>query len=169
MIAGVYDNSRRMESSFFSLLSLAGPIKVVANEDGTISVPMATNLAGVPVKWREVEPFVWRDVDGKNLLSAEVRGRTRRALQLRRGLAVHGVRADAGVTYRRAGCCRRFVAGLIALLLTSARVAGLRAGAPALRRAVSARGPGCEGASLGAHRCDRRRRDVHRLGRDGRR
>jgi CubicO group peptidase (beta-lactamase class C family) len=73
MIAGTYENSRRADSSFFSLLGLAGPIKVVANEDHTISVPMATNLAGVPIKWREIEPFVWRDVDGERLLAAQVK------------------------------------------------------------------------------------------------
>lgn len=73
MMAGVYENSRRIDSSFFSLLSLAGPIKVMANPDNTISVSMATNLSGAPIKWREVEPFVYRDADGKNLLAAEVK------------------------------------------------------------------------------------------------
>jgi hypothetical protein len=73
MMVGIYENSRRMESSFFSLLGLAGPIKVMANEDHTISVPMATNLAGVPIRWREIEPFVWRDVDGEKLLAAQVK------------------------------------------------------------------------------------------------
>lgn len=79
MIAGTYENSRRMQSSFFRLLGLAGPIEVTANKDGTISVPLARNMAGVPVKWREVEPFVWREVNGKNLLAAEVQdGRVKR-------------------------------------------------------------------------------------------
>ena len=73
MMVGAYENSRRMDSSFFSLLGLAGPIKVMANADHTISVAMATNLAGVPIKWREVEPFVWRDVDGEKLLAAQVK------------------------------------------------------------------------------------------------
>lgn len=72
MMAGVYENSRRIESSFFKLLGLIGPIKVVANPDHTISVSMALNLAGVPIKWREVEPFVYRDAGGKNLLAAQV-------------------------------------------------------------------------------------------------
>ncbi|HEU4517583.1 MAG TPA: serine hydrolase domain-containing protein, partial [Steroidobacteraceae bacterium] len=72
MISGVYDISRRMDSSFFKLMSLAGPTKVTTNEDGTISVSLATNLSGVPIKWREVEPFVWRDVDGEALLGAQV-------------------------------------------------------------------------------------------------
>jgi hypothetical protein len=71
MISGVYDNSRRIESSFFSLLNLVGVIKVFPNEDGTISTSIAVNPAGVPIKWREVEPFVWRNVDGEDLLSAQ--------------------------------------------------------------------------------------------------
>jgi hypothetical protein len=73
LISGIYENSRRMETSFLSLLGLAGPIKVIANPDHTITVSMARNLAGAPIKWREVEPFVWRDVDGKNLLAAQVK------------------------------------------------------------------------------------------------
>ncbi len=73
LIAGAYESSRRMDSSFLRLLNLLGTAKVVPNEDGTITVSMATNLAGVPIKWREVEPFVWRDVHGKNLLAAEVK------------------------------------------------------------------------------------------------
>ena len=72
LITGVYDNSRRMDSSFFKLLALAGPVKVFPNEDGTISASIATSLGGVPIKWREVEPFVWRDVNGESLLSAKV-------------------------------------------------------------------------------------------------
>jgi hypothetical protein len=73
LMTGIYENSRRMDSSFFSLLGLAGGIKVMANPDHTISVSMAKNLAGAPIKWREVEPFVWRDVDGKSLLAAQVK------------------------------------------------------------------------------------------------
>lgn len=73
LMTGIYENSRRMDSSFFSLLGLAGGIKVMANPDHTISVSMARNLAGAPIKWREVEPFVWRDVDGGSLLSAQVK------------------------------------------------------------------------------------------------
>ncbi len=72
MMVGTYDGSRRSDSSFFRLLSLAGPTKVAVNADGTLNVPMARNLAGVPIKWHEIEPFVWRDVDGQTLLAAQV-------------------------------------------------------------------------------------------------
>ncbi|MET0532927.1 MAG: serine hydrolase domain-containing protein [Steroidobacter sp.] len=73
MIAGIYDNSRRIDSSFFSALGLLSPIKVMANEDHTISVSLADGLAGAPVKWKEIEPFLWRQVNGKTLLAAEVK------------------------------------------------------------------------------------------------
>ncbi|MDY6947458.1 MAG: serine hydrolase domain-containing protein [Pseudomonadota bacterium] len=72
MMTGVYQVSRRLETNFLRLLGLASPVKVFTNQDGTISVSMATDVAGVPIKWREVEPFVWRDVDGENFLSAQV-------------------------------------------------------------------------------------------------
>jgi CubicO group peptidase (beta-lactamase class C family) len=72
MMAGLYDNSRRSQSSFLSLLNLFGQTKVYPNEDGTISVSIVRDLAGEPVRWREIEPFVWRDTAGKQLLAAEV-------------------------------------------------------------------------------------------------
>lgn len=72
MMTGLYQVSRRPETNFLRLLTLVDPVKVFPNQDGTISVSMATNAAGQPIKWREVEPFVWRDVDGKSLLSARV-------------------------------------------------------------------------------------------------
>jgi len=72
MMTGTYQVSRRAETSFFRVLNLASPIKVFPNDDGTISVSLATNVAGTPIKWREVEPFVWRDVDGQSFLSAQV-------------------------------------------------------------------------------------------------
>ena len=72
MMVGAYDNSRRMHSSFFSLLDLIGQVKISVNEDGSLGVSMMQNLAGVPMKWREVEPFVWREVGGKRRLAAKV-------------------------------------------------------------------------------------------------
>jgi CubicO group peptidase (beta-lactamase class C family) len=72
MIAGTYSISRRMETNFFSLLGFIGQYQVTVNEDGTITSPLWTDAAGNLYKWREVEPFVWRAVGGKELLSARV-------------------------------------------------------------------------------------------------
>ena len=42
------------------------------NDDGTVSVSFLEALNGEPKRWREIEPFVWREVDGKDLLAARV-------------------------------------------------------------------------------------------------
>jgi len=70
--SGSYIASRRAESSFLSILNLLQPAKVVANEDGTISVTLLNDLNGEPSKWRESSPWVWTRVDGKSRLAAEV-------------------------------------------------------------------------------------------------
>lgn len=72
MMAGNYDNSRRAESNFMSLVYLMGQTSVVVNEDGTISVPMLTDLSGAPRKWRETGPWLWRDVAGEERLAAQL-------------------------------------------------------------------------------------------------
>ena len=72
-IAGSYIVSRRAESTFLSILNLLQPTKVAANKDNTISVPLLTDLNGEPTKWHEVEPWHWRDADGKARFAAEVK------------------------------------------------------------------------------------------------
>lgn len=71
-IAGRYMSSRRPESNFMAILNLAGMIQVIANDDGTISVPMMAKYSGAPKKWREISPYVWQDVDGGERLAADV-------------------------------------------------------------------------------------------------
>jgi len=70
MIAGRYRVSRRIESNFASLLYMALQTTVADNGDGTIAVSSATSPSGVPLRWREIEPLVWRQEHGKSLLSA---------------------------------------------------------------------------------------------------
>jgi len=71
-IAGTYTSSRRPDSNFLSLANLLGPVKVVPNEDGTISVTIALGVGGAPKKWREVEPWVWQDTNSTDRLAADV-------------------------------------------------------------------------------------------------
>jgi len=65
-ITGLYNSSRRFENSFLKLLSLAGELKVVANDDGTISVEEFKGPNGVPKKYQEIEPFLFREVHGQD-------------------------------------------------------------------------------------------------------
>jgi CubicO group peptidase (beta-lactamase class C family) len=71
-MAGSYILSRRTESSLISILNLLNPVKVVVNEDGTISLPLLRGLNGEPKKFREISPWLWTEVDGKAMLAAEV-------------------------------------------------------------------------------------------------
>jgi len=65
-VAGFYDSSRRMENSFLKLLTIAGQAKVTANEDGTISMDELKGANGVPKKFEEIEPFLYREVHGQD-------------------------------------------------------------------------------------------------------
>ncbi|MBU8976070.1 beta-lactamase family protein [Lysobacter sp. MMG2] len=71
-IAGRYENSRRSDDGFVALAYLLGQTTVAANEDGTITVPDLLGANGAPKKWREVAPYVWRDVDGPDRIAAQV-------------------------------------------------------------------------------------------------
>lgn len=72
MIAGAYNSSRRADSTFMNLVYMLGQTKVIANEDGTISVPMLAGYSGAPKKWKEISPFVWQDTNSGDRLAADV-------------------------------------------------------------------------------------------------
>jgi CubicO group peptidase (beta-lactamase class C family) len=72
LMAGVYESSRRVESTFLSLIYLPSQVKVTATDQGALSVPAFLGLNGQPKKWVEAAPFVWREVGGKERLAAKV-------------------------------------------------------------------------------------------------
>jgi CubicO group peptidase (beta-lactamase class C family) len=78
LVAGIYASSRRAETTFFATIALLGQFAVVANADGTLVIPPLTGPQGRPKVWREVAPFVWREVGGKERLAARIEnGRVR--------------------------------------------------------------------------------------------
>jgi CubicO group peptidase (beta-lactamase class C family) len=72
MMAGTYQVSRRVETTFLAALNLFGHTKVVDNGDGTITVPMFTDLSGAPQVWREIRPYLWVEERGEERLAAVV-------------------------------------------------------------------------------------------------
>jgi CubicO group peptidase (beta-lactamase class C family) len=75
-MAGTYMSSRGQESNFFSVLGFLTQVKVAVDEDGGLHVPALLDAGGEPMKWREVQPYVWQQVGGKERLAARVeRGR----------------------------------------------------------------------------------------------
>ncbi|HKE48830.1 MAG TPA: serine hydrolase domain-containing protein, partial [Rhodanobacteraceae bacterium] len=72
MMAGNWIGSRGAESTFFSVIGLIGQTKVGVDENGGLLIPDAKDLAGKPIKWVEIAPFVWQDANGHDLLAAKV-------------------------------------------------------------------------------------------------
>ena len=73
LLAGTYMSSRRQESNFFSALGFLSQVEVTIDGDGGLLVPALTDIHGEPMKWREVTPFVWHHVEGRERLAARVR------------------------------------------------------------------------------------------------
>jgi CubicO group peptidase (beta-lactamase class C family) len=71
-MAGTYTSSRRPDSNFLSIANLLGPVKVAANEDGTLSVSGVNGFGGAPKKWREVAPYLWQDTESTERMAADV-------------------------------------------------------------------------------------------------
>ena len=73
LMQGTYELTRRFDTSFLGALGLVGqgwfsPITVRANPDATITF----SGFGPPKTYREIGPFLWRQVDGRDLLAAQV-------------------------------------------------------------------------------------------------
>src|SRR5437763_5124411 len=69
LMAGRYTFTRRTHTTFLSLLNLFGEIQVAAEKDGTITVDALKGTDEQPKKWRELAPFVWRNVAGGDRLA----------------------------------------------------------------------------------------------------
>ncbi|SFK40054.1 serine hydrolase domain-containing protein [Rhodanobacter glycinis] len=68
-VAGWYQTSRRNDSAM-RLFNLLSQFHVAASSDGTLTVsPMLSNDAGEPLRWREVAPLKYREMNGRDRLS----------------------------------------------------------------------------------------------------
>lgn len=72
LMAGTYLSSRGQTSNFFSALGFLSQLRVTRDADGGLLVPARRDLNGEPMRWREVAPFVWQQVGGKERLAARV-------------------------------------------------------------------------------------------------
>ncbi|MBB4929506.1 CubicO group peptidase (beta-lactamase class C family) [Lipingzhangella halophila] len=71
MLEGTYANSRSIHSNFLSALYLVNEHQITAQEDGTILLEPSPTT-GKPAVFEEVEPWVWREVDGGSTMAARV-------------------------------------------------------------------------------------------------
>ncbi len=68
LVVGVYESSRTSASNFAALARFLGQIKITMNEDDDLVVA----LGPLAMRWREVEPFVWRHTDGPERLAVKL-------------------------------------------------------------------------------------------------
>ena len=73
MMAGLWQNSRRSESSFIAMAGLLGQTEVSVGPDGELVIPALLDKGGAPRKWVEIAPFVWRDMNGEDRIAAVVK------------------------------------------------------------------------------------------------
>lgn len=79
LVAGEYAWSRQQKGDFQEAIGMIGRFAlgatVVANDDGTITTPayLTFEKNGRSQRWREVAPFVWREVDGDARFFATVK------------------------------------------------------------------------------------------------
>ena len=72
ILTGHYEFSRGTHTTFPALLGLLGQVQVTVDGKNVITVPALKHLDGQPKKWREVAPFVWRNVAGEDHIAAKV-------------------------------------------------------------------------------------------------
>lgn len=72
LISGTWLNSRRSQSSFLAAIGFLEQISLEFDaKKGELVTPFP-GPNGKPRRWVEVAPFLWRDVDGKDRLAAQV-------------------------------------------------------------------------------------------------
>ena len=64
-VSGHYLSSRRAETTVLRVLTVTGEGKVYRNDDGTISVDELKDASGIPMKFGEISPMMFRDVNGQ--------------------------------------------------------------------------------------------------------
>jgi CubicO group peptidase (beta-lactamase class C family) len=72
MMAGLWQNSRRWETHYFSIVNLLGQTKVEVGPKGELVIPSLVGPNGRPQEWVEIAPFIWRDRNGHDRVAAQI-------------------------------------------------------------------------------------------------
>lgn len=71
-VAGYYQSSRASFSTLLTVLQPLNRLKVTATASGDLMLAGYLRPDNTPWLWREVQPYVWQQVDGQDRLSAQV-------------------------------------------------------------------------------------------------
>jgi len=68
-VSGVYDVTRRGETTLLRLLALLGQFSVSSDQDGVLTIEGMKNQRGALKKWREIAPLVYSEIDGPDKIA----------------------------------------------------------------------------------------------------
>jgi CubicO group peptidase (beta-lactamase class C family) len=68
-VTGIYQTTRRAETTLLKITTLLGQTAVKADRDGILTVEDSKNLRGELKKWREIEPLVYGEIDGPGMIA----------------------------------------------------------------------------------------------------
>ncbi|MDT9599181.1 serine hydrolase domain-containing protein [Sphingosinicella rhizophila] len=71
-MVGHYEVSDRSATNFLAVNLFRHPIAIEVDGDGNLIIPAFTGLDGAPKRWREITPWVWREVNGRERLAAQL-------------------------------------------------------------------------------------------------
>ena len=63
-VSGVYDGTRRGETTFLKILALLSQFRVSSDKDGILTVEGEKNQGGELKKWKEIAPLIYSEIDG---------------------------------------------------------------------------------------------------------
>jgi hypothetical protein len=63
-VSGLYDGTRRGETTFLRMLALVDQFKVSSDKEGVLQVEGMKNQSGELKRWRETDPLIYQEIDG---------------------------------------------------------------------------------------------------------
>ena len=68
-VSGVYEGTRRSQTTFLRLISLLDQFSVKSDKDGILTIEENKNQRGELKKWKEIAPLVYNEVDGSERIA----------------------------------------------------------------------------------------------------
>ncbi|MDP9186433.1 MAG: beta-lactamase family protein [Verrucomicrobiota bacterium] len=68
-VSGVYEVTRRGETTFLKLLALLGQFSVHTDKEGVLTIEEMKNQRDQLKRWREIAPFVYSEIDGREKIA----------------------------------------------------------------------------------------------------
>jgi hypothetical protein len=63
-VSGLYDGTRRAETTFLRILALVDQFKVSSDKEGVLQIEGMKNQSGELKRWRKIAPLIYREIDG---------------------------------------------------------------------------------------------------------